>query len=168
MRMPAEAGYPAVAGWRDAAVLEGNVPEKRRHRTAVQTLRRFTVVHVRIGIADFVFHLNGQNRVHLTVSVAQKLHQACKGTQIGFSRFLCKRRQRGDIPAVRPFGQRETARVRLHPFRAVGRMTVLVDAEPQQDEMDIFVPAQFNQFQRLGEIIFSLAFFHLNPVHRSL
>ncbi len=47
-------------------------------------------------------------------------------------------------------------------------MTVLVDAEPQQDEMDIFVPAQLNQFQRLGEIIFSLAFFHLNPVHRSL
>ena len=166
MGVPAEAALPGVSGGLDAGVLRHDPVQDGRNRLAVQL--RGAVIHIRVRQADLVFNLHRDNRPAFPVQSGDMLHESGERAAVRLPGRFAQRGKGRDVRPVRAFCRAVDLRMKLHPFRDIVGMPVLVEAEPQGNQVYAGLPASADQVVQIGKIKDALLGFASEPVYRGL
>ena len=137
------------------------------HGTMVHSCGISRIVASHLYHANLVLHLHHDNRLLLSIMVAQMLHHAAEGALVGLQHVFAERR--GFLNGF-PFGSMgtgETLHVALEPFRGIAAHRVFPGTEPQQHHFQFVVPCLCQDGVERTHVEFPFLWFHQFPRQRN-
>ncbi len=138
-----------------------------RDRRFIQLLRSRRVVALDLPRAGFILHLHQQHGA-LRVDLLKVPHERGERMDIGVKRSLSERRWRIHRAAVFAGDVLVLLRIPLHPLRRVMLAAVLIESEPEQNQVNMMLAGLCEQRVCHGVVELPWLRLELFPVDRHL
>ena len=103
-------------------------------------------------VTDGKFDLNLGENGNFRIQFGDASHESGESAAVRLPGCFAQRGKGRDVRPVRTFRQAVSFRMKLDPFRDIIRMTVLIESEPERNQIYVCLPASPDQVVQVGKI----------------